>query len=204
MATSAEREKIQEILSRDEYRSNLAGRNFPLGLRILNQSNKIVTASTFFYVLATRSLASAYFGLGAIGCMVFAKILKEILREKRPVGTTYKITYGMPSTHSATISYYATFIALAATRLPVHPSLSSVPPKFINPIAPVLMTVTSLVICISRIRLGHHTLKQVGAGITVGTLFGLGWFAWWSTGGAQDIAWGVVEYLPSFLRSYIR
>ena len=37
MATQAEKDKIQEILSREEYRSNLAGRNFPLGLRILNQ-----------------------------------------------------------------------------------------------------------------------------------------------------------------------
>lgn len=65
------------------------------------------------------------------------------------------------------------------------------------------MVVTALTICISRIRLGHHTLKQVGAGIAVGAIYGSGWFWWWSEGGAQDIAWKVVSYLPSFLRAYV-
>ena len=116
----------------------------------------------------------------------------------------YSYTSSMPSTHSATISYFAVFIVLAATQLPVHPSISWVPPTLIHTFTPVFMVTTALVICISRIRLGHHTLKQVGAGISVGAIWGLAWFWWWSKGGAQDIAWNIVNYLPTSIRGYIR
>jgi hypothetical protein len=58
------------------------------------QSNKIITTLTFIYVLTTRSVAAAYFGLGAIGCVVVVKFCKHIFREARPAGTTYKVTYG--------------------------------------------------------------------------------------------------------------
>ncbi|KAG8820352.1 hypothetical protein FRC19_008945 [Serendipita sp. 401] len=118
MATDAEREKIQEILSRDEYRMNIHSNYW---LRFLNHSNRTVTLSTFAFVVGTRMLGSAYFGAGALLCVGLAKALKLVLRESRPVGTTYKVTYGMPSTHSATISYYATFITLSCAYLPIHP-----------------------------------------------------------------------------------
>lgn len=110
----------------------------------------------------------------------------------------------MPSTHSATISYYAAFITLAARNLPVHPTLSSVPLFLINPVAPVLAVSCASVVCVSRIRLGHHTIKQVAAGICVGVVFGTGWFWLWSKGGAQDIARGLVDLLPNFISTLVR
>ena len=110
----------------------------------------------------------------------------------------------MPSSHSAVISYYASFISLAATRLAVHPSLRSVPPQLITVLGPIGIVTTAVVVCVSRIRLGHHTVKQVGAGILVGTVGGVAWFWWWSRGQAQDIAWDIVDHLPNFIKTYIR
>jgi membrane-associated phospholipid phosphatase len=74
----------------------------------------------------------------------------------------------------------------------------------INPLVPITIITAAVVVCASRIRLGHHTLKQVGAGILVGTIYGSAWFLWWYRGGAQDIAWEIVDYLPRFLKAYIR
>lgn len=58
------------------------------------KSNKTVTTLTFIFVVTTRSLGAAYFGLGAIGCLGVVKICKQLFREARPAHTTYKVTYG--------------------------------------------------------------------------------------------------------------
>jgi len=110
----------------------------------------------------------------------------------------------MPSTHSATMSYYATFITLAASMLPIHPSLYLLPRLIIYPIAPMLAISTGATVCISRIRLGHHTMKQVVVGITVGILYGTAWFWWWYKGSAQTLAWNVVDMLPRSIAEIVR
>lgn len=110
----------------------------------------------------------------------------------------------MPSTHSATISYYATFITLATSMLPIHSSLYLLPRFIIYPIAPILAISTAATVCISRIRLGHHTIKQVVAGITVGILCGAVWFWWWYKGSAQALAWNLVDILPRSIARLVR
>ncbi|KAG8761555.1 hypothetical protein FRC14_002742 [Serendipita sp. 396] len=159
-------------------------------------------------------LGSAYFGAGALLCVGLAKALKLVLRESRPVGTTYKVTYGMPSTHSATISYYATFITLSCAYLPIHPLFfhtwfdgpinSTIVRWFVWPTAPLVATVVASTVCASRINLGHHTIKQVMGGVCVGVSFGALWFSWWKMGGAQTIAWWAVSFLPDFIQGLIR
>jgi hypothetical protein len=123
MMTGVEQEKVQEILGHDEYckqigyglrilnqvrgclRNLVFNTDTFLHLHFLFeimklhvveplQSYKTVAFLTFAYVPITRTLGSAYFGAGAMGCMGIVKLLKHLLREKRPVGTTYKITYG--------------------------------------------------------------------------------------------------------------
>ncbi|CAG7847956.1 SubName: Full=Uncharacterized protein {ECO:0000313/EMBL:CCA69456.1} [Serendipita indica DSM 11827] len=200
MSTAVEQEKIKEIITRDEFKHNL---NY--GLRFLNATNKTVTSLTFLYVIGTRMLVSAYFGAGAIVTMAIVKVLKRIFREARPVGMTYKVTYGFPSTHSATITYYATFITLSCFYLPIHPAISFLPRVIINPLIPLAAISGAAVVCVSRIRLGHHTLKQVGAGAIVGLIVGWLWFDGWAgRGWGKDIGWQLTEYLPYFIRDLIR
>lgn len=102
------------------------------------------------------------------------------------------------------MGYYATYVTLAASYLPIHPSLHRLPPALVYPVAPLVMVSVSTLICRSRLRLGHHTLKQVLAGVSVGVLCGAACFAWWKDGNAQEIAWVLVKILPDSLQSWIR
>jgi len=91
-------------------------------LRFLAKTNWTVTGLTVCAVLFTQSAGVAYFGVGAVVCTVTVKLLKRILRQPRPARHSQKKkTYGMPSTHSASITYFAVFIPLACAYLPIQP-----------------------------------------------------------------------------------
>jgi len=184
------------IVSREEYRKGLS-KTF----RLLNRTSKLVTFTTAVFIIYTRSLGAAYFAAGAGVCSLTVKVLKRVFREERPANTTYKITYGMPSTHAATISYFATYISLAAVTIPTHPSLSKVPRQAIA-LAPFAVVPTAFIIALSRIWLGHHTGKQVIAGSTVGVTLATGWLYMW-THGASRLLWACVNQLPWSIRRWI-
>lgn len=89
----------------------------------------------------------------------------------------------MPSTHSATITFFAAYILLAATYLPVHHSL---PLNSASRVVPVLITFPwAVMIMMSRVWLGHHTWAQVLAGSAYGVVFASVWYALW-TGGLDE------------------
>lgn len=89
----------------------------------------------------------------------------------------------MPSTHSATITYFGTYIPLACAYLPIHLSF---PSSAISRIVPPLIVIPwAVLIAISRIWLGHHTWPQVLCGCAYGFAFAFLWFAIWAHGGNQ-------------------
>ncbi|KAJ6502565.1 phosphatidic acid phosphatase type 2/haloperoxidase [Mycena sanguinolenta] len=151
----------------------------PWWLSIFERTNLIVISLTAVGILWTRSAAVAYCGAMAVGCTLSVKVLKRGIRQPRPV-LGRKKTYGMPSTHSASIAYFATFIPLACLYLPLHPSVPGGESARI--VAPILTLPLAALIGISRVWLGHHTWAQVGAGLT----YGVGWafmcFALWTRG----------------------
>ncbi|TFK82873.1 PAP2-domain-containing protein [Polyporus arcularius HHB13444] len=172
----------------------------PWWLYALDNTNAIVTTFTGCFVLYTRSAGAAYFATGAVLCSLTVKVLKRCVRQPRPVVTVNgkrKKTYGMPSTHSAVITYFATYIALACAKLPIHPSLPDSPA--LSRVLPALVAVPlAATIALSRIWLGHHTWAQVGAGCAYGLLFAPLWFRMW-TGGLN--AYGPM--LEDMVRVYI-
>ncbi|KAI0271363.1 hypothetical protein BC834DRAFT_859145 [Gloeopeniophorella convolvens] len=162
-------------------------------LRLLDRTNLVVTALTASVVLYTRSAGVAYFSVGALACSLTVKVLKRVLRQERPVQITHrrqKQTYGMPSTHSATITYYGTYIPLACALLPSHPSLSQGP--LLRQLVPLVVVPCSLTVAGSRIWLGHHTLPQVVVGCGYGFAFAWLWFSLW-THGLNEVG-AVVEH----------
>ncbi len=189
---------------------------------LISQTNAIVTTLTGCFVLYTRSAGAAYFATGAVLCSMTVKVLKRCVRQPRPVVTVNgkrKKTYGcarfapsffredyshagrglgrMPSTHSAVITYFTTYIALASAKLPIHPSLPASPA--LSRVLPALVAVPlAATIALSRIWLGHHTWAQVGAGCAYGLLFAPLWFRMW-TGGLN--AYGPM--LEDMVRVYI-
>lgn len=134
-------------------------------------------------------------------CTLTVKLLKVVIRQPRPLGpnqVSQKSTYGcgyvvfitiqqtsnsnirMPSTHSASISFFAAYIPLSCLYLPSHHSL---PP---GPGFRVLSLVTVLpwgaLIVMSRVWLGHHTWPQVAVGVSYGVAFAWIWFKLWCGG----------------------
>lgn len=63
----------------------------------------------------------------------------------------------MPSTHSAVIIYYATYVSIASLLLTPEPPYSLIPIW----LGPLIVVPWGISIATSRIWLGHHTLKQV-------------------------------------------
>jgi dolichyldiphosphatase len=60
-----------------------------------------------------------------------AKILKRFIRQPRPVGAKkFEKTYGMPSTHSSSIAFFATYLSLSSLLLPLHPRVTSLLPFY--------------------------------------------------------------------------
>ncbi|KAF7440486.1 hypothetical protein PC9H_000831 [Pleurotus ostreatus] len=150
------------------------------------QTNFVVTGLSAAFLLYTRSAGVLYFTLGALLCSATVKLIKRAIRQPRPVvehaAGKRKVSYGMPSTHSATIIYYATYIPLACAKLPIHPSLPA--NSFVTRVLPVLIAVPyGYVIAASRVWLGHHTWKQVVVGGSYGAALAAVWFELWIRGG---------------------
>jgi dolichyldiphosphatase len=104
----------------------------------------------------------------------------------------------MPSTHSASISFYATYIPLACAYLPLHGSLVTGSP-FIRTLTPVVVLPWAATVLASRVWLGHHTWAQVFAGAALGLVFGALWFEGW-TRGVNEYGWMVERALEPYLR----
>ncbi|KZV77725.1 PAP2-domain-containing protein [Peniophora sp. CONT] len=152
-------------------------------LRCLDHSNLTIIGATAAFLLYTRSAGVAYFAAGAVSCSLSVKVVKRLIRQERPDPIYRKVkkkSYGMPSTHSASIAYFATYIPLACAYLPLHPSLPQ--SLYIRTLPPVLIMPCASLIAVSRIWLGHHTWPQVA----VGCAYGVGWacliFKLWTSG----------------------
>ncbi|KAI0784989.1 hypothetical protein C8Q75DRAFT_723444, partial [Abortiporus biennis] len=158
-------------------------------------TNFVVSALTASAILYTRSAAIAYFSIGAVVCSRTVKLLKRCFRQPRPLHTTpgrQKKSYGMPSTHSAVIAYYAAYTMLACIYLPIH---SSLPDSTLTRVIPPLIIVPwSAVIAMSRIWLGHHTWPQVSVGCLYGIIFTPFWFMLWTSYGWNEYGQATEKY----------
>jgi len=168
-------------------------------LRFLDRINAVVTSLTAFVILYTHSAGVVYFSAGAVVCSLSVKCIKRILRHARPVQTTHlrqKQTYGMPSTHAATITFYGTYIALACAWLPLHTSLPESP--LLRPLVAAVIVPWTCTIACSRILLGHHTAPQVIVGCIYGFTFACAWIWLWTH---RLNVWGRI--VEQHVRAYI-
>ncbi|KZT30874.1 PAP2-domain-containing protein [Neolentinus lepideus HHB14362 ss-1] len=154
----------------------------PWWLLILRKINIVIIGITGAFVLYTRSSGALYVSIGATLCSLVVKALKRVIRQPRPLlrSGKKKVTYGMPSTHSASIAFFTTYICLSCAYLPSHPSLPS--GQAIRILPPILSLPCAVVIAGSRIWLGKHTLTQVAVGCGCGVIFAATWFYLWTHG----------------------
>ena len=86
----------------------------------------------------------------------------------------------MPSTHSATIACYATYVPLAC----LYHSYNSPTAARTSWRASLTLVVVpaATLVAASRVWLGYHTWQQVAAGTTFGVVFATLWFTLWTNG----------------------
>ncbi|GAA5974637.1 hypothetical protein JCM5350_001229 [Sporobolomyces pararoseus] len=201
-----------------------------LWLSTLQHTQSIVTTMTVFFVLRIRTVHAVYFGVGTLVAAFSAKVLKKFIKQPRPAGSKkYEKTYGMPSTHSSSISFFGVYLSLSSLLLPLHPRFTSLIPLYDHYVPSPSAIPSSLYshhltshpferilrlslaaffifgsasVCWSRVRLGHHTKAQVIAGAGLGSTIAFIWLSIWLgiDGWSQLLGTNLKSYLPSMLR----
>ncbi|KAG1173424.1 hypothetical protein G6F70_003217 [Rhizopus microsporus] len=150
-------------------------------LYVLAYTREITIASVSLAILYFRSFHLIYFVIGAILTTLEAKVLKHIIKQPRPdsykLVSKKKTSYGMPSSHSQAMSFFAAYFQLVtmSSILPEHFRLFGLSASVLA----ALLSTFSLGVIWSRVQLGHHTVSQVMAGTILGTLSALVWFRLW-------------------------
>ncbi|CBQ68156.1 conserved hypothetical protein [Sporisorium reilianum SRZ2] len=172
------------------HQSNSQGNELSTGLWLLKHTQGIVTTATAIGILYLRTSHALYFTAGSLATSFTAKGLKRVIKQPRPPGSRVKKTSGMPSTHSATISFMGTYIILSSLLLPLHPSLSLSSNAAIGEAASldgmtrvwiaIVGAVAPVLVMWSRVRLGVHTPEQTWAGAALGVAKACIWFTVWN------------------------
>ena len=102
----------------------------------------------------------------------------------------------MPSTHSATITFYGTYITMACAWLPLHYSLPE--SSLLRPLMTLVAVPWAFIVPGSRMWLGHHTIAQVVVGCAYGFAFACMWFLLWTHGLSA-----LGEIVEDHVRAYI-
>ncbi|PWN26858.1 hypothetical protein BDZ90DRAFT_232954 [Jaminaea rosea] len=156
-------------------------------LRFLRYTQGVTTAVTAVSILGWNArVESAWYLFGALATSTAAKTLKTMIKDPRPEGSAVK-THGMPSTHSATVSFMTCYVlAYPLVKVVQHRGdvLAALTPWEMCYSA-VLATFLPLVMW-SRVALGVHSGKQVIIGGCLGLVVANGAWQIWNA----DTSWG--------------
>ena len=98
------------------------------------------------------------FFFGIISLQVIVKILKRLIKQKRP-SQKLKSDYGMPSTRAAVVSFIATYLILIV--------------KYLSLETKILAGVFVVTSCYMKYHLKEHTLEQITIGGLIGIIVGV-------------------------------
>ena len=126
------------------------------------------------FVVIRRELHTMTFFSGLLGNEAFNYVLKQIIKEPRPLraGQHVLVKYGMPSSHSQFMGFFASY-ALCYLFLVARPERRE--DCIMRLIYAVIVVVAAVFVCYSRIYLFYHTIQQVCVGVSLGTVVGLAW-----------------------------
>ncbi|KAG0328985.1 hypothetical protein BGZ99_003849 [Dissophora globulifera] len=135
----------------------------------LTLSPLAITCGYVAVILTTRDLTVLLMLVGQLlnECINFA--LKKSVKQSRP--TTYLGDgYGMPSSHSQFMAFFATYMIILMYRW--GPSPDSVAPHLVT----VVVIAWALLVIYSRVHLLYHTWQQVLTGSLCGCAFAVGYY----------------------------
>ncbi|KAI8325068.1 PAP2-domain-containing protein [Martensiomyces pterosporus] len=142
-------------------------------LKFFDKTREWTILATLAALVYYHNSLCIYLTLGSILCTLTAKILKLVIRQKRPSGWNHgKKSYGMPSTHASAVTYFCTVLTCLLVSCSDH---NTRPPYLL---LAVFINTIGLLAALSRVLIGYHTATQVMAGAFTGIVFG---FSWWAT-----------------------
>ncbi|KAG2047833.1 hypothetical protein BDR06DRAFT_896640, partial [Suillus hirtellus] len=128
-----------------------------------------LTAAALLY---TCPAGVAFFVTSTLLCSKLTKVIKKAIRQECPSQFSgHKVSYGMPSLHASTCTFFAVYITFACLELPIHSAF----PHF-TMFAPVVVLPWTCMIAMSRVQLGHHTWPQIVVGVLLGICCDSLWF----------------------------
>ncbi|ORX70842.1 hypothetical protein DL89DRAFT_266955 [Linderina pennispora] len=84
-------------------------------VRIISNSTchtRMDSPSTLIALLYYHNATMVHLALGAVLCAILSKLLKLVIRQKRPTRYNHgKKSYGMPSSHSSAVMYFSTVLS---------------------------------------------------------------------------------------------
>ncbi|CAO1617657.1 unnamed protein product [Parajaminaea phylloscopi] len=146
-------------------------------LHMMRYTQGFTTLIVGLGVLWHAGAEPVYFVMGALATSAAAKTLKTWIRDPRPDGTAVTRTYGMPSTHSATVTFMSTYVLFYTGSKVAQSGLSSLSAWEVGYSA--FLVVAPVAVMWSRTALMAHTAKQVLAGGALGVVVANGaWHLW--------------------------
>ncbi|XP_021949754.1 dolichyldiphosphatase 1 [Folsomia candida] len=144
---------------------------YGLVLAILSLLPLAIIVGFITLIFFRRDLHTITFFVGQLGNEVLNMVLKKVIREPRPMRREVNYNeWGMPSSHSQFVTFFALYSALfilfrlPATKLGHKLGLIT------------FLTGIASGVIYSRIYLMYHTLSQVGWGAAIGGAVALVWF----------------------------
>ncbi|EWC44569.1 hypothetical protein DRE_06650 [Drechslerella stenobrocha 248] len=149
-------------------------------LSLIPQGLMVVYAVLIF---SHRELEVILACAGQLGCEAVNYVLKRLIKEARPSNLQGN-GYGMPSSHTQFMFFFATYISLWIAQ-----RNNTIPP-LLKPVLLAALFTLAAGVATSRVYLHYHTVRQVLVGVGAGIVIGLGWFV--VTALMKDICSGII------------
>jgi membrane-associated phospholipid phosphatase len=178
-------DKKNEAMTRNTSTVTRLAENLRVGTA---KHTRTLVAGTAAAVLLWRRDALAISVLtGAIGNAILSKVLKRIIKERRPDGAPVSDP-GMPSSHAMSLFFFASYLSAAAiVWLPDSVSIVA------RATACMFLGVFAVNSATWRVEAGLHTSAQVLVGSVIGSIDGLLWFM------LTQRNWNLIESLDQTL-----
>lgn len=129
-------------------------------------------------ILFRRDLHTITFFLGTLASEALNYFLKHTIQDPRPVTRPNDYNeFGMPSSHSQFMWFFATYISFFVFIRLHHMNNNTIMESMSKLVIIGSSVALALTVCVSRVYLQYHTLAQVICGSVVGFLFATVWFA---------------------------
>jgi dolichyldiphosphatase len=138
-------------------------------MALLTFAPLLLLVALFTAFVVRREIAIGYWGFGCLVSTAVNRTIKKAIKEPRPEGSA-NTGYGMPSDHSQMMAFLAVYFGLwlwlqvkldrPALKLPAY----------------LVAAALAVLVPVSRVVLGVHTVQQVVAGSLIGTVLAMSWY----------------------------